>query len=29
MQSGMLGDPRARRLIRACYAAVGAEPKYF
>jgi CubicO group peptidase (beta-lactamase class C family) len=29
MQSGLLGDPRARRLIRACYAAVGAEPKYF
>jgi CubicO group peptidase (beta-lactamase class C family) len=29
MQSGMLGDPRARRLIKACYAAVGATPKYF
>ncbi len=29
MQSGMVGDPRARRLIAACYAAVGATPKYF
>jgi CubicO group peptidase (beta-lactamase class C family) len=29
MQSGMLGNPRARRLIKACYAAVGATPKYF
>jgi CubicO group peptidase (beta-lactamase class C family) len=29
MQSGMLGDPRARRLIKASYAAVGATPKYF
>jgi CubicO group peptidase (beta-lactamase class C family) len=29
MQAGMLGDPRARRLIKACYAAVGATPKYF
>jgi CubicO group peptidase (beta-lactamase class C family) len=29
MQSGMLGDPRARRLIKACYASVGATPKYF
>jgi CubicO group peptidase (beta-lactamase class C family) len=28
MQSGMLGDPRARRLIKACYAAMGATPKY-
>jgi CubicO group peptidase (beta-lactamase class C family) len=29
MQSGLLGDPRARRLIKACYASVGATPKYF
>ena len=29
MQMGMLGDPRGRRLITACYAAIGATPKYF
>jgi CubicO group peptidase (beta-lactamase class C family) len=28
MQSGMLGDPRARRLVTACYTALGVEPKY-
>jgi len=29
MSSGMLGDPRSRRLIKACYGAIGVEPKYF
>jgi CubicO group peptidase (beta-lactamase class C family) len=29
MASGMVGDPRARRLVKACYASVGATPKYF
>jgi CubicO group peptidase (beta-lactamase class C family) len=29
MSLGMLGDPRARRIIKSCYAAVGVEPKYF
>jgi CubicO group peptidase (beta-lactamase class C family) len=29
METGMLGDPRARGLIEACYASVGATPKYF
>jgi CubicO group peptidase (beta-lactamase class C family) len=28
MSTGMLGDPRSRRLVRACYESVGAEPKY-
>jgi CubicO group peptidase (beta-lactamase class C family) len=29
MSGGLVGDPRARRLIRAVYASVGVEPKYF
>jgi CubicO group peptidase (beta-lactamase class C family) len=29
MATGMVGDARARRLIKACYEAVGAVPKYF
>jgi CubicO group peptidase (beta-lactamase class C family) len=29
MSAGVTGDPRARRLIKAVYAAVGVEPKYF
>ncbi len=28
MAAGMLGDPRAHGLIEACYAAIGATPKY-
>jgi CubicO group peptidase (beta-lactamase class C family) len=28
MSAGVLGDPRARRLTRACYASIGVEPKY-
>jgi CubicO group peptidase (beta-lactamase class C family) len=28
MSAGLLGDPRARRLVRACYESVGAEAKY-
>jgi CubicO group peptidase (beta-lactamase class C family) len=28
MASGMLGDPRARRLIKGVYASIGVEPKY-
>jgi CubicO group peptidase (beta-lactamase class C family) len=29
MSGAMLGDPRARRLVVACYESVGATPKYF
>ena len=29
MSSGVVGDPRSRRLITAVYAAIGVEPKYF
>jgi CubicO group peptidase (beta-lactamase class C family) len=29
MSAGFMGDPRARRLVKAVYAAVGVEPKYF
>jgi CubicO group peptidase (beta-lactamase class C family) len=29
MATGMVGDARARRLIKACYQSVGATPKYF
>jgi CubicO group peptidase (beta-lactamase class C family) len=29
MATGMVGDARARRLIKACYESVGAVPKYF
>ncbi len=29
MSGGLFGDPRARRLIKAVYACVGVEPKYF
>jgi CubicO group peptidase (beta-lactamase class C family) len=28
MSAGLLGDPRARRLVKACYESVGADPKY-
>jgi CubicO group peptidase (beta-lactamase class C family) len=28
MSAGVQGDPRARRLTRACYASIGVEPKY-
>ena len=28
MGADVLGDPRARRLTRACYASIGVEPKY-
>jgi CubicO group peptidase (beta-lactamase class C family) len=28
MASGMLGDPRARRLMKSVYASIGVEPKY-
>jgi CubicO group peptidase (beta-lactamase class C family) len=29
MSAGVMGDPRARRLVKAVYASVGVEPKYF
>ncbi len=29
MSSGVVGDPRSRRLIKAVYQCIGAEPKYF
>jgi CubicO group peptidase (beta-lactamase class C family) len=29
MSAGVTGDPRSRRLIRAVYASIGVEPKYF
>ena len=29
MAGGVLGDPRARRLIKAVYGSIGVEPKYF
>lgn len=29
MAEGVLGDPRAHGIVRAIYASVGVEPKYF
>jgi CubicO group peptidase (beta-lactamase class C family) len=29
MSAGVTGDPRARRLIKGVYSAIGVEPKYF
>jgi CubicO group peptidase (beta-lactamase class C family) len=29
MSAGVTGDPRARRMIRGVYSAIGVEPKYF
>jgi hypothetical protein len=29
MQSGVVGDPRSHRLVKAVYESIGTEPKYF